>query len=158
MNQPNGKNGNKLHGVFKLLGEEDSIAVGETYTVEKNMVYSYFPETLGKFPSTEVAEGQTMTGISNNSVARDMLFKVSGPPYFLASTAIEGGTGWVAWHIFNVNPGGLVNYQSLWHSNFSTEQPSTLMFGVRPVVSLKSDITPSFVSKDSTTNISTYEI
>ena len=32
------------------------------------------------------------------------------------------------------------------------------IFGVRPVVSLKANITPTFVSTDSTTNISTYEI
>lgn len=50
---------------------------------------------------------------------------------------------------------GNVNVGYIWDSKGGA---SSSTFGVRPVVSLKLNITPTFVSKDDTTNISTYEI
>ncbi len=137
---------------FWKIGENSNIT--EPFTV-KSTFYTYYPETLGPFPGSAVAEGQTMEGISTDSAAYDMLFKLSGPPYWLASPCVDAFGGNAIWNLFYVNPYGYVNRSELWDSDNGSYSCG---FGVRAAVSLKSNITPELKSTDSTTGISTYEI
>ena len=139
---------------FLKLGESSNIT--EPFTI-KSTWYSYFPETLGNFPGSYVASGQTMEGISTSSPAHDMLFKPqSNIPYWLASPCVYACQGHVSWDLFTVSPPGFVSGGGqLWYSYYGS---NSYLCGVRPAVSLKSNITPSFKSTDSTTGISTYEI
>ena len=139
---------------FFKLGESSNIT--ESFTI-KSTYYYYYPETLGTFPASEVAPGQTMEGISTSSPAYDMLFKSqSNWPYWLASSCVSAREGFVRWDLFVVAHTGMVsNHYNLWSSiNGSYASAS----GVRPVVSLKSNITPILKSTDNSTGISTYEI
>lgn len=62
---------------FKVLGENSDIT--EPYTIE-NDYYEYYATTL-----TETNDNSANVGISNSSVAFDMLFNIQGPPYYFAS-------------------------------------------------------------------------
>ena len=137
---------------FWKLGESNNIM--EPYTI-KSTYYYYFPETLGSFPDSLVSEGQIMEGISKSSLEYDMLFKSpSNIPYWLASPCVYASTGCVNWVLF-ISGFQVVNNCNLWYSGNGSQSHA---YGVRPVVSLKSTITPNFVSKDESTGISTYEI
>ena len=83
-----------------------------------------------------------------------MLFKTPYSPYWLASPCVIAGGGSVSWCLFCV-PSGMVAYNRVWDSNNGSGSSSG---GVRPAVSLKSNITPEFKSTNETTGISTYEI
>lgn len=103
-----------------------------------------------------VDSSQTLEGIRIDSIAYDMLFKTqSNIPYWLASTCVDASGGVANWSLFIVSPPSVISQGSLWSSN---QGAGNLAYGVRPVVSLKSTITPIFVSKDDTTKISTYKI
>ena len=132
---------------FKPLGETDNIT--EPYIVNESTAYTYYPTTL-----TTTQDNTASVGIATDSAAYDMLFKTPYSPYWLASTCVYTWTGNVIWEFFYV-PSGIVSLTNVWDSsNGSSGGP----YGVRPVEFLKSNITPTFVSKDDTTNISTYEI
>ena len=138
---------------FLKLGESSNIT---EHFIIKSTYYSYFPETSGSFSGSAVASGQTMEGISTSSPTYDMLFKPqSNIPYWLASPCVFAGGGYVDWLLFVVAPPGMVTNYGLWYSRLGSYGSYG---GVRPVVSLKSTITPNFVSKDDSTGISTYEI
>ena len=139
----------------KFIPYGESSDITSPFTI-KSTYYSYFPETLGSFPGSAVASGQTMEGISTSSPAYDMLFKPqSNIPYWLASPCVDADTGNASWHLFIVAPPGLVAGGYLWFSGYGS---SSSTYGVRPAVSLKSNITPTLKSTDSSTGISTYEI
>ena len=131
---------------FKPIGEYNNIA--EPYTLE-NSYYFYYPTTL-----SETYDNSAYIGLSVDSAAYDALFKVMGPPYFLASKYFSTANGQASWGLRYV-PGNVVAGTPVWTSK---DGPVESDYGVRPVVSLKSNITPSFVSKDDTTKISTYKI
>ena len=138
---------------FLKLGESSNIT--EPFTV-KSTFYNYFPETLGYFSGSAVTAGQAMEGISASSPAYDMLFKPqSSIPYSLALPCVRVETGYVRWCSFLVASPGAVGCGTLWNSLTGSINSTC---GVRPVVSLKSTITPNFVSTDKSTGISTYEI
>ena len=138
---------------FWLPGTSSDIT--EPFTT-KNTYYEYYPETYGPFPASAVASGQTMEGISSSSPAYDMLFKPqSNIPYWLASPCVRADSGRAHWGLFIVTPPGRVTNGSLWSSDYGSYSGTC---GVRPAVSLKSNITPTLKSTDSTTGISTYEI
>lgn len=138
---------------FWLPGTSSDIT--EPFTT-KSTYYVYYPETYGPFPASAVASGQTMEGISSSSPAYDMLFKPqSNIPYWLASPCVHAYSGHASWGLFIVAPPGYVPNINLWNS-YGGSSSST--YGVRPAVSLKSNITPTLKSTDSTTGISTYEI
>ena len=138
-----------IENKFKPLGSNEFIT-GD-YIIDSSNFYQYYATTL-----TETYDNTSSIGLSNNSEAWDMLFKVQGPPYWLASKGIKTETSWVTWGLFSVTYGGLNEIVALWTSYSGSL--TTAGFSIRPVVSLKSNISPNFVSKDDTTNISTYEI
>ena len=85
---------------FWKLGESSDITA--PFTIQSTN-YAYFPETLGMFPGTVVASGQTMEGISTTSPAYDMLFKTqSDRSYWLASPCVKTEDGRVLWGVFLV--------------------------------------------------------
>ena len=77
---------------FKILGESNNIS--QPYVIE-NDYYKYYPSTL-----SETDDSGANIGIANSSPAFDMLFKVPGPPYWLASKCkgadddIKGSAEW----------------------------------------------------------------
>lgn len=138
---------------FLKLGESSNIA--EPFLI-KSTYYNYFPETLGNFPGSVVASGQTMEGISTSSPAYDMLFKPqSSIPYWLASPCVGAYGGYVGWNLFIVTPPGMVAYGNLW---FSSTGSRSYTHGVRPAVYLKSNITPSLVTEGNATTPAVCEI
>lgn len=139
---------------FVGLGENSNIA--SPFTV-KSTYYGYFPETLGYFPGSAVASGQTMEGISTSSPAYDMLFKPqSNIPYWLASPCVYAQSDNASWYLFLVAPPGVAyGSRGLWDSRNGS---NSYAVGVRPAVYLKSTITPTLKSTDDSTGISTYEI
>jgi len=146
---------NGYYSVFSVLGMFESIS--EPTTI-KSTAYSYYPDTLGTFPASQVAEGQELQGISSSSPAYDMLFNIPNNPYWIASDFVITRPGSADWGCFCVNTSsdtGFVNYVGIW-SSYS--HANSRNYGVRPVVQLKSEIIPTFKSTDQTTGISTYEI
>ena len=143
-----------IYTKFRLPGTSSGIT--EPFTT-KSTCYAYYPETCGLFPASAVSSGQIMVGISSSSPAYDMLFKPqSSIAYWLASPCVVADSGIAFWSLFYVVPPGLVTSCGLWNSiQYGSTSNSC---GVRPVVSLKSNITPTLKSTDSTTGISTYEI
>ena len=138
---------------FWKIGENSNIT--EPLTV-KSTFYSYYPETLGSFPGSNVASGQTMEGVATTSAAYDMLFKTqSNKSYWIASPCVNAGGGYVGWGLFVYTYVGMFSNGALANSLNGT---STNRGGVRVVVSLKNNIQPSKGSTDSTTGISTYTI
>ena len=140
---------------FSVLGTFESIS--EPTTI-KSTAYSYYPDTLGTFPASQVAEGQELQGISSSSPAYDMLFNIPNNPYWIASDFVITRPGSADWGCFCVNTSsdtGFVNFVGIW-SSYS--HANSRNYGVRPVVQLKSEIIPTFKSTDQTTGISTYEI
>lgn len=129
---------------FKLLGETNNIS---SPTQLESTAYVYYPTTL-----TETSDDTKSVGLAKGSVAYNMLFTPRYKPYWLASPCVYAGTGFAIWSLFFV-PSSCVTYNYSYYSG-----SISFTFGVRPAVSLKSNITPTFVSKDNTTNISTYEI
>lgn len=139
--------GSSADFAFKPFGQTDNIT--SPYTINESTAYAYYPTTL-----TETEDTMASVGLSTDSAAYDMLFKTPYAPYYLASTCVYARDGSVTWDFFCI-PKGILARTELWHSvNCSCSSTG----GVRPTVSLKSNITPTFVSKDDTTNISTYEI
>ena len=135
------------------LGENSNIT--SPFTI-KSTFYNYFPETLGSFPGSAVASGQTMEGISTSSPAYDMLFKPqSNIPYWLASPCVNAYEGGVYWYLFVVSSPGLVANRDLWGSSRGSDSYSV---GVRPAVYLKSNITPSLVTEGNATTPAVYKI
>lgn len=132
---------------FKPLGETDNIIA--SYTVNESTAYYYYPTTLTETPNNEAS-----VGLSIESPAYDMLFKTP-VSYWLASYCIFALNGYANWNYYYVSSSGMVASQIVWRSSIGTRSN---IYGVRPVVSLKSTITPNFVSKDESTGISTYEI
>ena len=138
---------------FLKLGESSNIT--EPFTI-KSTFYYYYPETLGSFSGSAVASGQTMEGISTSSPAYDMLFKPqSNIPYWLASPCVDAREGNVCWYLFIVSSPGLVSNGYLGISNYGS---LSYPYGVRPAVSLKSNITPSLVTEENATTPAVYEI
>ena len=138
---------------FLKLGESSNIT--ESFTV-KSTSYVYYSETLGGFQGDAVDSGQTMEGISTSSPEYDMLFKLqSNSSYWLASPCVDVSEGYMCWDLFIVSNSGLVGSSRLWFSFYGSGSRS---YCVRPVVSLKSTITPTLKSTDESTGISTYEI
>ena len=139
---------------FVGLGENSNIA--SPFTV-KSTYYGYFPETLGYFPGSAVASGQTMEGISTSSPAYDMLFKPqSNIPYWLASPCVYAQSGNASWYLFLVAPPGVVyGSRGLWDSDIGSIGYAV---GVRPAVYLKSNITPSLVTEGNATTPAVYKI
>lgn len=137
-----------IYKTFKPIGENNNI--NNSFTIESNF-YMYYPTTL-----SETKDNSASIGLSKESTAYDMLFKVQGPPYWTASRAVAGGTGRAQWYLFMVSNECIASGM-VWTSE-NSDGEYTSSWGVRPVVSLKSNITPMFVSKDTTTNISTYKI
>ena len=131
-----------------------NVNITKSFTIKSN-VYYYYPETLGAFSEEDVVKGQTMDGISTRSPEYDMLFKnQSNFSYWFASSCVDCSAGRVFWCLFVIDSSSVAS-TTLW----SSDGGSTIRkYGVRPVVSLKSTITPNFVSKDESTGISTYEI
>lgn len=139
----------------KFYLPETSTNITEPFTIQSTS-YTYFPETYGPFPASAVASGQTMEGLSVSSLAYDMLFKPqSNIQYCLASLCVSADIGNALWDMFVVASPGYVMVYNLWGSDLGSLNRSG---GVRPAVSLKSEITPIFVSTDNSTGISTYEI
>ena len=138
---------------FVGLGENSNIT--SPFTV-KSTYYGYFPETLGYFPGTAVTSGQTTEGISTTSSAYDMLFKLqSNIPYYLASPCVHAGASDASWGLFVIQSPGMVNSHYLWDSYWGSK---SLTNGVRPAVSLKSNITPTLVTEGNETTSAVYEI
>ena len=134
---------------FKPSGQANNIT--SSYQVE-SIAYEYYPTTL-----TEKSDNTASVGISTESSAYDMLFKTpKSLPYWLASPYVRAYEGHVRWAIFRVFDGVVYSSDVLWASGVSQSYPT--LAGVRPAVSLKSNITPTLISTDSTTGISTYEI
>ena len=133
---------------FKPLGERGDIT--EPYTVDST-AYMYYPTTL-----TEVSDDNQSVGLAKNSVEYDMLFRPPYTPYWIASPCVDASEYGVGWTLFIVNSGA-INLCGFWTSG-NGEYSDVGALGVRTVVSLKSDIIPTFSSKDKTTGISTYQI
>ncbi len=139
----------------KFIPYGESSDITSPFTIQST-AYSYFPETLGSFPGSVVASGQTMEGISTSSPAYDMLFKPqSNIPYWLASPCVIADSGGASWGLFIVTPPGMVTGGNLWGSSGGSGSDSG---GVRPAVSLKSNITPSLVTEGNATTPAVYEI
>lgn len=142
---------------FWKVGEDNNIA--EPYTM-KSTFYTYNAETLGAFNVSKVPDSQTIDGITANSSAYDMLFKLQTNDYqgyWIASSCCWAYKGEAYWYLFSINQGGWVNSPAgdLWTSRNGASANTK---SIRSVVYLNSNISPTFVSKDSTTNISTYKI
>ena len=141
---------------FWPIGESKNIT--EPYKIQSGYYY-YFPETLGTFPGTAVNNGQVMEGISTDSPAYDAIFKTP-KKYYLASPCIAAGAGVIHVNLFYIDPSpGVVQADcgsfAMWRSDYG---PNYGIFEIRSVVRLKPNVIPQFVSKDSSSNISTYEI
>ena len=134
---------------YPVLDSSNKIS-GELTCELTNNCYYYYGETL-----TNNSSEANNEGLNKNSPAYDMLFNVQGSPYWLATSCVMANKSLASWRLYIV-ASGQVNFSGgLW---FSDTSYAAIPFGVRPVVSLKLNITPTFVSKDDTTNISTYEI
>ena len=135
---------------FKPLGENTSLAEGKIYTLDRRSdYYFYYATTL-----SETSNNEANIGLASNSPAYDMLFNVQGRLYWLASPCVYAGERNAGWD-FRYVGSGYVGSSNVWGS---IDGLSSSTFGVRPVVSLKSNIEPSLVSTDSETGISTYSI
>ena len=142
-----------IYTKFMLPGQSSNIT--EPFTIQSTY-YKYYPETYGPFPASAVASGQNMEGLSSSSPAYDMLFKPqSNIPYWLASPCVYVYAGFVYWELFWVGPPGMVAYVPMWGSGSGWQECAC---GVRPAVSLKSNVTPTLKSTDIETGVSTYEI
>ena len=131
---------------FKLLGETNNIS---SPTQLESTVYVYDPTTL-----TVGSDDTKSVGLAKGSVAYNMLFTPQYAPYWLASPCVYAGAGIAFWGMLVVS-GGHVSSGGPWVSSIGSYSGTS---GVRPAVSLKSNITPTLKSTDSTTGISTYEI
>ena len=131
---------------FKLLGETNNIS---SPTPLESTAYFYYPTTL-----TETSDDTKSVGLAKGSVAYNMLFTPQYAPYWLASPCVFANTGHASWCLFIV-PSGCVSNYDVWNSiNGSYSNPC----GVRPAVSLKSNITPSLVTEGNATTPAVYEI
>ena len=135
------------HTSFKLLGETNNIS--SPYPIEST-AYAYYPTTL-----TETQNDTKSVGLAKESVAYNMLFTVPYAPYWLASPLVYAGEGYASWRLFFVSPPGDVYYVDLWSSSNGSNGGA---FGVRPAISLKSNITPSLVTEGNATTPAVYEI
>lgn len=82
---------------------------------------------------------ETDTGMEQESNAYQMLFGSDDQFYWLASSFIDAGEGSVGFGLFSVGMGGIDIFDSyLWES--SSINNNEYIWGVRPVVSLKSDV------------------
>ena len=94
--------------------------------------YYYSPETL-----TTSNDTNATTGIANNSPEREMLFNNTDSKYYwLASRCVYAGSDYAYFYVRRVDNGRVVN-NNLAISNGYEDARS---YGVRPVVSLASDI------------------
>ena len=109
----------------------------------------YFPTTL-----TETSDDTKSVGLAKGSVAYNMLFTPQYAPYWLASPCVGANTGYAYWDLFIV-PSGFVSYNHVWASHDGSHSDPC---GVRPAVSLKSNITPSLVTEGNATTPAVYEI
>ena len=134
---------------FEPLGVNTPLAEGETYTVDRSDYYYYYAKTL-----SETSDNIASIGLARNSPAYDMLFNVKEPSYWLASPCVYANEYYAYWCFRSVTS-GRVGRCNVWSSGSGSLSGA---YGVRPVVSLKSDIEPSLVSTDSKTGISTYNI
>ncbi len=132
----NGKHVNLTSSETKFIIPPDSKELGgEGLTVESTYYY-YYPHTL----STDSSTSSDVKGISTTSPAYKMIFENSSgakESYWLASPCVSAGTGRVRWSLRFVTSSGRVNYYYVWTSYIGSSSTS---FGVRPVVSLKSDV------------------
>lgn len=82
---------------------------------------------------------ETDTDLAQESNAYQMLFGSDDQFYWLASSFIDAGEGSVGFGLFSVGMGGIDIFDSyLWES--SSINNNEYIWGVRPVVSLKSDV------------------
>ena len=93
--------------------------------------YYYYPETL-----TTVNDTTKSVGIANNSQERDMLFGTETDYYWLASKCVQTSEFHIGYYIFEMH------YCSVYSDYVTTSRggETGFGFGLRPVVSLKSDI------------------
>ncbi len=131
---------------FKLLGETNNIS---SPTQLESTAYMYCPTTL-----TETSDDTKSVGLAKESVAYNMLFTPQYAPYWLASPCVIANAGFAYWYLFIV-PSGCVTASNVWLSNSGSNGGP---HGVRPVVSLKSNITPSLVTEGNATTPAVYEI
>ena len=146
----------KQSSQIKFWKPETSSNITNLFNITST-AYRYYPETLGTFKGASVTNGQQLEGILINGLAYEMLFKLQpDESYWLASSCVHTDSGFVNWQFFIITTSnGVVGSTTLWSSGFGSVSVTN---AVRPVVSLKSTITPNFVSKDESTGISTYEI
>ena len=148
-NEPKTYTPSQYFTVFKPLGNDESIT-GETSYIAESTVYVYYATTLSR-----TNDNSSEIGLSADSPAYNMLFKNVGAPYWTTSRYIGINEGQVYWGLRTVGEGCVQGAGIVWTSDQGISSSS---LGVRPVCLLKSTVTPKFVSKDDTTNISTYEI
>ncbi len=121
-----------------------TLANGDNTTL-RNTEYSYYPNTL------TTSESGTTAGIETSSTEYEMLFSrtSSGQEYWLASPYIGTDEGNVGFGLRVVS--GYVDYNFLF---FSYDYLCTILtyYGVRPVVSLESDIS---ITEGEGTSVST---
>lgn len=101
--------------------------------------YFYYPETLTTYPETLTTSSNTSatTGIANNSPERDMLFNNTDSKYYwLASRCVYARSSYAFFGVHFVGSGGVGSS----YLAFSNGGEDTFRYGVRPVVSLASDI------------------
>ena len=131
---------------FKLLGETNNIT---SPTQLESTAYMYYPTTL-----TEASDDTKSVGLAKGSVAYNMLFTPQYAPYWLASLCVYANAGVAFCSLFIVSS-GYVTRCDVWDSYYG---PVGSTFGVRPAVSLKSNITPSLVTEGNATTPAVYEI
>ena len=120
---------------FKALGENNNITT--PYEIESNGYYYYMY-------NLDLDD----TGLS--------IFKTQGPSsWWLASSYVMADEGNVSWGLRTGGSYCSVSGCELWNSNGGNR---SIEAGVRPVVSLKSNTILTFISTDSETGLSTYEI
>ena len=130
---------------FKLPGSETDITASVSV---KSTSFKYYAETLGNFlkASVSMSEQVNLKGLKSNSPEYDVLFNkfgISVPFYWLASSWAYPLPGCLVLGVSYVEKGGcVVGYGSGRHLYVSNTGSCSGSFGVRAVVSLKSDITP----------------
>ena len=123
------------------------IATGTSYTLEKSTGFEYYIDTLGKFQKSAipVTNQVNAAGIQSGLPAYDMIITgdLIGMPYFLATSYTHASYQGVAWGLCLVYKTGLIyGFHRDGNWMWTSETGNQVYFsGIRPVVSLRSDIT-----------------
>ncbi len=135
LNNKSGTYGNSST-IFRYYDKQNdiwkSLTTGESKQLEST-IYYYYPNTL------TTSESGEEVGILTDSVEHEMLFSRTsdGQDYWLASLCTYTGSGSVYFGLRNVYIGNVGNDNYLFNSYGGTYSTN---YGVRPVVSLKSNI------------------